>query len=162
MADADAKVQLLRACNAVSARGRVAELAGGRGDLGQRRDPGPESGNNRIQALDLGGNPVRHFNKLSGGNFPTQPDAGRHRLDPGLKYLTRRSNTPAGCTCCPTTRACPSTGSTCTTLTRATTSRIATTLGVNAARLTVDLWRNVYTLNYEALSLPGGGPPHPG
>lgn len=39
---------------------------------------------------------------------------------------------------------------------------IATTLGVNAARLTVDLWRNVYTLNYEALSLPGGGPPPSG
>ena len=31
---------------------------------------------------------------------------------------------------------------------------IATTLDVNAARLTVDFWRNVYTLNYEVLRLP--------
>ena len=33
---------------------------------------------------------------------------------------------------------------------------IATTLDVNAARLTVDFWRNVYTLNYEVLRLPNG------
>ena len=33
---------------------------------------------------------------------------------------------------------------------------ISTTTGVNAARLTVDFWRNVYTLNYEVLQLPGG------
>ena len=33
---------------------------------------------------------------------------------------------------------------------------IATTFDVNAARLTVDFWRNVYTLNYEVLRLPNG------
>ena len=27
---------------------------------------------------------------------------------------------------------------------------------INAARLTVDFWRSVYTLNYEVLQLPGG------
>jgi hypothetical protein len=34
---------------------------------------------------------------------------------------------------------------------------IATTQHINAAKLTVDFWRNVYTLNYEVLQLPGPG-----
>ena len=34
---------------------------------------------------------------------------------------------------------------------------IATTQNMNAAKLTVDFWRNVYTLNYDVLRLPGGG-----
>jgi hypothetical protein len=33
---------------------------------------------------------------------------------------------------------------------------ISHTPNVNAARLTVDYWRNVYTLNYELLTLPNG------
>lgn len=33
---------------------------------------------------------------------------------------------------------------------------IATTQNINAARLTVDFWRSVYTLNYEVLQLSGG------
>jgi hypothetical protein len=36
------------------------------------------------------------------------------------------------------------------------TAPISTTLGVNAARLTVDFWRSVYTLNYEVLQVPAG------
>jgi hypothetical protein len=36
------------------------------------------------------------------------------------------------------------------------TTPISTTRGVNAARLTVDFWRNVYTLNYEVLQVPPG------
>ena len=36
---------------------------------------------------------------------------------------------------------------------------ISTTQSVNAAKLTVDFWRNVYTLNYELLRLPGGAVP---
>jgi hypothetical protein len=39
------------------------------------------------------------------------------------------------------------------------TQPICTTLGVNAANLTVDFWRGVYTLNYEVLTLPGGAMP---
>ena len=31
---------------------------------------------------------------------------------------------------------------------------LSRTTGVNAARCTVDFWRNVYTLNYEVLKLP--------
>jgi hypothetical protein len=41
--------------------------------------------------------------------------------------------------------------------TQADTTPIATTQHINAAKLTVDLWRNVYTLNYEVLQLPGPG-----
>ena len=39
------------------------------------------------------------------------------------------------------------------------TTPISTTRHVNAARLAVDFWRNIYTLNYEILKLPGGGIP---
>ena len=34
---------------------------------------------------------------------------------------------------------------------QATTSPISKTMNVNAGKLTVDFWRNVYTLNYEVL-----------
>jgi hypothetical protein len=37
------------------------------------------------------------------------------------------------------------------------TAPISTTQHSNAAKLTVDFWRNVYTLNYEVLQLPGNG-----
>lgn len=36
------------------------------------------------------------------------------------------------------------------------TQPIATTMDINAARLTVDFWRNVHTLNYEVLRRPNG------
>ena len=39
---------------------------------------------------------------------------------------------------------------------QADTNPISTTQNINAARLTVDFWRSVYTLNYEVLQLPGG------
>ena len=41
--------------------------------------------------------------------------------------------------------------------TQADTTPIATTQHINAAKLTVDFWRSVYTLNYEVLQLPGPG-----
>ena len=36
---------------------------------------------------------------------------------------------------------------------------VSTTLNINAARVAVDLWRNVYTLNYEVLKMPDGSFP---
>jgi hypothetical protein len=36
---------------------------------------------------------------------------------------------------------------------------ICSTVGINAARLAVDFWRSVYTLNYEVLRLPDGSIP---
>lgn len=43
--------------------------------------------------------------------------------------------------------------------TQSDTKPISTTQNFNAARLTVDLWRNVYALNYEVLRLPDGSVP---
>ena len=112
-----------------------------------------EVGNNRVQAFDLGANPVRHFTKQSspysltlGGTDPTQ---GWQYLDLAVEFtgymyvLSYNQNTfiyrldlyhPD----------------------QPDSSPIATTQNINAARLTVDFWRNVYTLNYEVLQLPGG------
>jgi len=154
MADADAMVQLL------------AQLKCGKGsrpgllDLPVASAISPdgvililEAGNNRIQALDLGANAVRHFSKQAspysltlGGTDPMQ---GWQYLDLAVEYtgylyvLSFNQNTfqyrldlyhPEQSDSRP----------------------IATTFDVNAARLTVDFWRNVYTLNYEVLRLPNG------
>jgi hypothetical protein len=112
-----------------------------------------EAGNTRIQAFDLGGNPVRHFTKQRspysltlGGTDPVQ---GWQYLDLAVEYtgyvyvLSYNQNSfkyrldiyhPE----------------------QADTDPISTTPNINAARLTVDFWRSVYTLNYEMLQLPGG------
>jgi hypothetical protein len=106
-------------------------------------------GNNRIQAFDLGGNPIPYFKQqklpyflsldatrgmtyldlaveFTGYLYVLSRDTGNtHRLD---IYHPGQSGTDPICT----------------------------TTGINAARLTVDLWRSVYTLNYETLHLPGG------
>lgn len=108
-------------------------------------------GNNRIQAFDLGGNPLPFFKQqktayflaldatrgatyldlaveFSGYLYVLSRDGGSHRLD--IYHPDQAGTAP-----------------------------ICTTTGINAARLTVDLWRNVYTLNYEVLQLPGGSMP---
>jgi hypothetical protein len=106
--------------------------------------------NNRISAFDLGGNPVRFFTNQAEPYFLYLPvTAGATYLDLAVEFtgylyvLSRNSDAsnfrldiyhPA------------QTG----------TQPICTTTGVNAAKLTVDLWRNVYTLNYEVLKLPTG------
>ncbi len=38
---------------------------------------------------------------------------------------------------------------------------VSTTTNINAAKLAVDFWRNVYTLNYEVLPLSGPGRTEP-
>ena len=106
-----------------------------------------EQDNNRIQAFDLGGNPVPFF-KGQGVKYFLELDAteGSAYLDvavefTGYIYVLSRDNgnnhrldiyhpTQTG------------------------TQPISTTEGVNAANLTVDFWRSVYTLNYEVLKLP--------
>lgn len=103
--------------------------------------------NNRLQAFDLGGNPVPYFTgqstpyflqldptaqyldvavEFSGYLYLLAQDAnGNHRLD--IYHPTQRGNAP-----------------------------ICTTTGVNAAALAVDFWRSVYSLNYTILQLPNG------
>lgn len=110
-------------------------------------------GNNRIQAFDLGGNPVPYFTNQPSPYFLQLPvTEGATYLDVAVEFtgyiyvLSRSSNPPvfrldiyhyaqSG------------------------TQPICRTQGINAARLTVDFWRNVYTLNYEVLRLPSGQVP---
>lgn len=153
-ADADAKVQL------------IAQVKSGKGSrpglidspVASAISPDGvililEAGNNRIQAFDLGANPVRHFTKQSSPYSltlgATDPAQGWQYLDLAVEYtgylyvLSYNQNSfvyrldiyhPE----------------------QTDTNPISTTQNINAARLTVDFWRSVYTLNYEVLQLPGG------
>jgi hypothetical protein len=111
--------------------------------------------NNRLQAFDLGGNPVQFFKRQQSPYFLTltataggdtvyldlaveftgylyvlsfDQGTNEYRLD--IYHPLQDGTAP-----------------------------ISTTPNVNAAKLTVDFWRNVYTLNYEVLKLPDGTPP---
>ena len=108
-----------------------------------------EAGNNRIHALDLGANPVPYFKQQPAAYFltldQTPPSQNWQHLDMAVEYtgfiyvLSYRTDTfeyqmniyhpdQAG------------------------TSPIGSTPTVmNAARLTVDFWRSVYSLNYEVI-----------
>jgi hypothetical protein len=109
-----------------------------------------EQSNNRIQAFDLGGNSVPYFKRLTNSYFLyLRETEGSTYLDlavefTGYMYVLSRNSNP------PVFRLDiyhPA---------QADTKPICTTKGMNAARLTVDFWRNVYTLNYEVLKLPSG------
>ena len=111
------------------------------------------SGNNRLQAFDLGGNPIQFFKNQADPYFLYLPATmASTYLDmavefSGYIYVLSRSGAmpvfrldiyhPA------------QTGS----------QPIATTIGVHAGRLCVDFWRSIYTLNYEVLKLPSGQVP---
>ncbi len=156
MADADAKVQL------------IAQLKSGKGSRPGLIDSpvaaavSPdgvilllEVGNNRIQAFDLGANPVRHFvNQGSPYSLTlggTDPAKGWQYLDLAVEYtgyMYVLSYNQGSFIYRLDIYHPQQSGS----------APIATTQDVNAARLAVDFWRNVYTLNYEVLQLPGGAP----
>lgn len=104
-----------------------------------------EAGNLRIQAFDTSANPVRMFSgNTSSFLFLRAESAGATFLDIAMEsvgnvYVLYKSATqqfvldiysPAG-------------------------TFISSTPNVNAGKLTVDLFRNVYTLNYEALRSSG-------
>ncbi len=106
--------------------------------------------NNRIQAFDLGGNPVPYFQGQNDHYFLyLSATEGSTYLDlavefTGYLYVLSRSGSP------PVFRLDIYHEA------QSGTQPICTTRGMNAARLTVDFWRNVYTLNYEVLKLPSG------
>ena len=110
------------------------------------------SANNRIQAFDLGGNPVPFFTQQQAPYFLTlAATEGATYLDlavefTGYLYVLSKdaSNNHRLDIYHPN---------------QAGTTPICTTMGVNAAKLTVDFWRSVYTLNYEVLQVPGGAIP---
>ncbi|MEA3413412.1 MAG: hypothetical protein U9R74_18030 [Pseudomonadota bacterium] len=114
-----------------------------------------EDNNSRLQAFDLGGNPLQFFKKQRTPYFLNlEATAGGDTmyLDLAVEftgYLYVLSFNIG------------------TNLYRldiyhpdqTDTDPISTTFNVNAAKLTVDFWRNVYTLNYELLKLPDGSVP---
>ncbi len=115
-----------------------------------------ESGNNRIHAVDLASNAVRHFTKQPTPyflNFSETGGAGTQYLDiavefSGLIYVLSSSNSVYRLDIYDPNQ----TG----------TNPLSTTMGFNAAKVTVDYWRNVYSLNYEVLKLPNGSLPSNG
>lgn len=156
MADADAKTRL------------VARTYAGQGSRpGLMRSPmaaaiSPEGiilvledsqNNNRIQAFDLGGNAVSMFPQQKSPYFlQLDATAGMTYLDIAVEYTgylyVLAQDVASGRFRLDIYH--PSqTG----------TQPISTTYDVNAARLAVDFWRSVYTLNYEVLQLPGGAIP---
>jgi len=114
-----------------------------------------EALNNRIQAFDVGANPVQFFRQQSPAYFlelTATAGGDTEYLDlaveyTGYLYVLSRSQS--------------------TNLYRLDiyhpgqngTEPIAKTQNMNAAKLTVDFWRNVYTLNYSVLQLPNDGVP---
>ena len=111
-----------------------------------------ETQNNRIQAFDVNGNPIQAFNSTSGkvSFMPLKSRTGKiNYLDIGtetkgyiyvLSYLNKGDAqtdynldiyTPTG-------------------------EYLCTTNGLNAAKMVVNMWRDVYALNYEVLLGPGG------
>jgi hypothetical protein len=112
-----------------------------------------EAGNNRLQAFDVAGNAVRFFKKqprpwflaldaTKSGDTVYLDVAIEHTgyvyvlsYDQGSSPFAYRLDVYA-----PDQRG---------------TAPITTTPNVYAARVTVDFWRNVYTLNYDELARPG-------
>jgi hypothetical protein len=110
------------------------------------------SGNNRIQAFDIGGNPIRFFTKQKQPYFlPLDATQNASYLDLAVEFsgfvyvlsideasvhwLDVYHRDQEG------------------------TAPLCRSSGVNAARMAVNFWRTVYTLNYEILTLPNGAIP---
>jgi hypothetical protein len=109
-------------------------------------------GNNRIQAFDIGGNAVPYFKKQPRPHFLQLPTSSNALyLDLAVEYsgylyvLSRADNDVHRLDIYHAEQAA--------------TTPICSTTGINAARLAVDFWRSVYTLNYEVLRLPDGSIP---
>jgi hypothetical protein len=111
------------------------------------------SANNRIQAFDVGGNPVPFFKDQPTPYFlQLAATEGATYLDLAVEftgYLYVLSQDPTTFAIRLDIYHPGQTG----------TQPICTTPNVNGAKLAVDFWRSVYTLNYEVLQLPGGGIP---
>jgi hypothetical protein len=106
--------------------------------------------NNRIQAFDLGGNPVQHFPGQTSPYFLELTEtADNTYLDLAVEFtgyvyvLSLDSNNNHQLDIYHPSQ----TG----------TKPICTTLNVNAARIAVDFWRSLYSMNYEVLTVPPSG-----
>lgn len=109
-------------------------------------------GNNRIQAFDTGGNAVAYFKNQARRYFLQLPsNSNTLYLDLAVEYsgylyvLSSGDNDVHRLDIYHAEQAG--------------TTPICSTTGINAARLAVDFWRNVYSLNYDVLRLPDGSIP---
>lgn len=108
--------------------------------------------NNRIQAFDLGGNSIPYFKGQQNPYFlQLDATAGAIYLDIAAEfgdYIYVLSRDEAG-------------NHRLDIYWRGQQDRnpVCTTFNINAAALAVDFWRNVFTLNYQAMTLPGGALP---
>jgi len=104
-----------------------------------------ETGNARIQAFDVSGNPVRMFKNGTSATVELEKTASIEYLDiavEGLGYMYVLSATNDGLTVNDYRLDVLTPQG----------NLLARTTGVAAARLAVDTFRNVYTLNYETLA----------
>ncbi len=113
-----------------------------------------EAGNNRIHAVDGAGNPVRHFSNQPEPYFLNLSETGgadTEYLDiavesKGFIYVLSSSSSNSVYRLdiyIPDQKG---------------TAPLCTTMGFNAAKITVDYFRNVYSLNYEVLMANGALP----
>jgi hypothetical protein len=118
-----------------------------------------ESGNNRVHALDVSANPVRYFSRQPTPyffNLTATTGPNTQLLDiavdfSGLIYVLSFSNGAYRLDIYPNDSV--------------STSPLSTTINFNVAKIAVDYWRNVYSLNYEVLmqngALPASGVTEP-
>jgi len=112
-----------------------------------------EGGNNRIHAVDASGNPIRHFSNQPEPyflNLSATGGADTLYLDiavefSGFIYVLSSANSVYRLDIYKPDQSG--------------TDPFCTTMGVNAAKVTVDYWRNVYSLNYEVLMVNNALPP---
>jgi len=111
-----------------------------------------ESGNNRIHALDVSANPVRYFSRQPTPyffNLTATAGPNTQLLDiavdfSGMVYVLSLSNGAYRLDIYPHDSVL--------------TSPLSTTMNFNVAKIAVDYWRNVYSLNYEILMQNGALP----
>ena len=108
-----------------------------------------ESQNNRIQAFDLGGNPVAYF--AGGAYFVSLYDTGAMYLDLAVEY--------AGYLYVLSYTGSPGAYLYRLDIYNPDGSWLARTTGVNADKLAVNYWRDLFALNYQVLTLPDGSYP---
>jgi hypothetical protein len=104
-----------------------------------------EDGNQRVQAVDVSGNPVMLFKNGTASTFALEQGTGIAYLDlgvEGLGYIYVLSYVNNGMTAADYRLD----------LYDPQGNFLARTTGVAAARLAVDTFRNVYTLNYEVVA----------
>jgi hypothetical protein len=112
-----------------------------------------EAGNNRIHAVDAFGNPIRHFSNQPEPyflNLSATGGADTLYLDiavefSGFIYVLSSSSSVYRLDIYKPDQSG--------------TDPFCTNMGINAAKVTVDYWRNVYSLNYEVLMVNSALPP---